>query len=729
MGYGSKENLYDVVIIGSGPAGYTAAIYAARANLRTLIIAGVTPGGQLMLTGLVENYPGFPEGIHGPDLMDNMRRQAENAGAEIIFDEVVDVDFEAYPRKIMTSEHIYLARTVIIATGAAPKWLGLESEKRLLGRGVSSCATCLPPSSHVTTNFSTMEINQIKEGEKVLTHSGDFKRVIEVTQRQYSGKLVKFRTRFFRHDWTILTPNHPVLVRVLRRGRGHNYWNFKWSKPFWVPAEAIRKGMVVMYPIVKETRDAGHVDIAGELGLNVDENGLAYLENENSTSQRIPARIKIDSKLCRLIGYYLSDGFAHSRGVSFVFSRKQTVYVQDCKTIIQRVFKLRPRVQHGKNTVKVTAYSKILSEFFGRWLGKYSHEKRLPHTFIYLPKRLQAEIVRGVWRCDGSLRKKNFVITLSSRQLVEQLKNILLRLGILPQVEKRRLEKFEYRVIEGGIAHFKHDVYQLVIGGPWLERMSRVLGVRHPRLDSRRGVCNHGWIMDGYALLPISEVSYEQYDGVVYNLTVEEDNTYVTANCVVHNCDGPLFRGSRSVVVVGGGDTAMEYALFLANLVEKVVVIHRRDKLRASKIMQERAFANPKIEFVWNSVVNDILGAERVEGVRVKNKLTGEERVIPCDAVFVAIGHAPSTDIFRGKIELDEDGYIRIYNGMETSVKGVFAAGDVHDRRYRQAVTAAGFGCMAAMEAIRFIEEGWPEMLEKEYGEVVRSEAASKSQP
>ncbi len=311
------NEIYDILVIGSGPAGYTAAIYSARAGLKTLMIAGSTPGGQLMLTGLVENFPGFPEGVMGPDLMENMRQQVERMGVKIVYDDAEEVDFVSYPRIVRTASETFASKAVIIATGASPRWLGLESEKRLIGRGVSSCATC----------------------------------------------------------------------------------------------------------------------------------------------------------------------------------------------------------------------------------------------------------------------------------------------------------------------------------------------------------------------------------------------------------DGPLFKGSKCAVVVGGGDSAMEYALYLSRLVEKVVVVHRRDKLRASKIMQERALSTPNIEFVWNSVVTEIIGATRVEGVKVLNRLTGEESVIPCNAVFVAIGHTPNTEIFRGKLELDEEGYVKTYNGLETSVRGVFAAGDVHDKRYRQAITAAGFGCMAAMEAIRFIEEGWPERL------------------
>ncbi|MEM4186866.1 MAG: FAD-dependent oxidoreductase, partial [Candidatus Caldarchaeum sp.] len=173
---------------------------------------------------------------------------------------------------------------------------------------------------------------------------------------------------------------------------------------------------------------------------------------------------------------------------------------------------------------------------------------------------------------------------------------------------------------------------------------------------------------------------------------------------------------NKNVVVVGGGDSAMEYALFLANIVSKVVVVHRRDSLRASKVLAERALNNPKITFVWNSVVVDILGEKKVEGVRVRNLKTGEIMDIGCQSVFIAIGHKPNTEIFAGQLEVDEEGYVKVYDGMCTSVPGVFAAGDVHDKRYRQAVTAAGFGCMAGMEAIWFIQTGGPEKLRQARG-------------
>lgn len=169
-------------------------------------------------------------------------------------------------------------------------------------------------------------------------------------------------------------------------------------------------------------------------------------------------------------------------------------------------------------------------------------------------------------------------------------------------------------------------------------------------------------------------------------------------------CDGYFFR-ERRVVVVGGGDTAMEEALFLTKYATEIVVIHRRDKLRASKIMQHRAMAHEKIRFVWNSVVDGILGQDKVEGVKVRNVKTGDASIIPSDGVFVAIGYQPNTKTFEGQVELDEKGYIVAHDGTRTSVSGVFVAGDVHDYKYRQAVTAAGEGCKAAMDALAYLDE------------------------
>ncbi|MCW4032139.1 MAG: thioredoxin-disulfide reductase [Candidatus Bathyarchaeota archaeon] len=302
--------MYDIIIIGSGPAGLTAAIYSSRAMLKTLVISGTSWGGQLMLAEKVENYPGFKEGILGPDLMNIIYQQAEHFGAEIIFENASAVDFSFKPFKIWIRDKKYEGRSVIIATGASAKWLGLDSEKRLRGKGVSICATC----------------------------------------------------------------------------------------------------------------------------------------------------------------------------------------------------------------------------------------------------------------------------------------------------------------------------------------------------------------------------------------------------------DAAFFKDKRTVVV-GGGDTAMEEALTLSKFANEVKIVHRRDKLRASKALQERVLKNPKIGIIWNSIVKEILGEEKVKGVILKKVDSNEKIELTSDAVFVAIGYKPNTEIFKGKLELDQSGYIVAKDMTKTNVEGVFVAGDVEDHNYRQAITAAGAGCKAALDAERFLGE------------------------
>jgi thioredoxin reductase (NADPH) len=169
-------------------------------------------------------------------------------------------------------------------------------------------------------------------------------------------------------------------------------------------------------------------------------------------------------------------------------------------------------------------------------------------------------------------------------------------------------------------------------------------------------------------------------------------------------CDGFFFR-EKNIIVVGGGDSAIEEALFLSRFGRSVTVVHRRKELRASKIMQDRAFANERISFIWNSVVEEVLGESSVSAVRLRDVVTGESTNLEASGVFVAIGHVPNTSVFAGQIDLDEAGYIRTHDGTRTNVEGVFACGDVQDHIYRQAVTAAGSGCMAAIDAERWLDE------------------------
>jgi len=170
-------------------------------------------------------------------------------------------------------------------------------------------------------------------------------------------------------------------------------------------------------------------------------------------------------------------------------------------------------------------------------------------------------------------------------------------------------------------------------------------------------------------------------------------------------CDGFFFR-DQEIAVVGGGDSAVEEAMFLSRFGSKVTIIHRRDELRASKIMQERAFANPKIDFLWNHEVVEYIGETKLEGVKVRNVLTDEMNDFNVSGLFVAIGHIPNTDIFSGQLDLLDNGYIKtVSDSSETNIDGVFACGDVQDFTYRQAITAAGSGCMAAIDAERWLEE------------------------
>jgi thioredoxin reductase (NADPH) len=176
-------------------------------------------------------------------------------------------------------------------------------------------------------------------------------------------------------------------------------------------------------------------------------------------------------------------------------------------------------------------------------------------------------------------------------------------------------------------------------------------------------------------------------------------------------CDGYFFRG-KPIAVIGGGDTAMEEALYLTRFASHVTVIHRRDTLRASKVMQDKAFANPKITFEWNADVEEMLDLSKgeVNGIRIRNSKTGEIKTLAVDGIFVAIGHTPNTSLFAGHLEMDPNGYLITHQGSRTSIPGVFACGDVQDHVYRQAITAAGSGCMAAIDAEKYLE-GVPQHL------------------
>ncbi len=253
------------------------------------------------------------------------------------------------------------------------------------------------------------------------------------------------------------------------------------------------------------------------------------------------------------------------------------------------------------------------------------------------------------------------------------------------------------------------------IQGPWLmdqmQEQAAKLGTKFvsdtiARVDlSRRPFTLHGDSGDIYTADTLIIAT-----GASANwLGIESESKYQgfgVSACAT--CDGFFYRG-REVVVVGGGNTAVEEALFLTNFASKVTVVHRRDEFRAEKILQERLFAHPKIEVIWNHSVYEVTGATDpmgVTGVKLKSMETGEIREVPADGVFIAIGHAPASELFKGQLEMDAAGYLDVKAGTaSTAIPGVFAAGDVTDDIYRQAVTAAGMGCMAALEAVRLLAE------------------------
>jgi len=257
--------------------------------------------------------------------------------------------------------------------------------------------------------------------------------------------------------------------------------------------------------------------------------------------------------------------------------------------------------------------------------------------------------------------------------------------------------------------------YEHVIQGPWLmEQMEKqVMNLGVEMVNEYVSEVDFSQNNGGSVVYVGDQLSYRADTVIVATgattkwLNIESEEKfkgYGVSSCAT--CDG-FFYKNKVVLVVGGGDTAAEEALYLTNHASKVILIHRRDNLRAGKILQQRLFAHPKIEVMWNKQLDEVLGEEKpkfVTGCRLRDTIDGEMQEVKCDGVFIAIGHSPATELFRGKLDLDESGYI-ITEGKSTrtSVPGVFAAGDVQDHTFRQAVTAAGTGCMAALEAERFI--------------------------
>lgn len=699
-------NLYDVIIIGGGPAGLTSAIYTCRKNLKTLVIT-VDVGGQTLLTSHIENYPGFfsetPGYPSGPKLMQTFEAQAKKFGAEFVFGKVDKLEKSDHNFLVhLTNGEKYESKAIVLAYGKVPRSLGIPGEDKFIGRGVSTCATCLPLSETVIANSSAKTIESLSSNDRVLTCDGTFQNILEKTGREFNGNLVEIKTRFFTEP-VALTDNHPVLRVVLQKGSGVNYWNFKFSEPEYVPAGMLKKGDIVLYPIIKENVDKNHILISDILkDIEIDKDGLAKNKHETFSAVRIPNKIRIDENFMRLAGYYLSEGCITPRGVNIYFNKKEEAYTKDVSNLFKTIFNIEPTMKIEGNVCRILVFSKIIRDFFESMFGKYAHNKKVPHWIMMLPSSKQGELVKGWWRGDGCKREKDFCIVTNSRQLAYQMRDILLRLKILPAIQVRKLEQLKSTTIDGRTINFKHDKYHIIVGGPSLEKMSKLLNVKHGKIKTRTTERAHAFFKDGFVYLPIREINLKRYKGSVQNMAIDKNNTYVAKNFIVHNCDAPIFK-NKIAAVIGGGNSAVEAAELLASFATKVYIIHRRDAFRADEITLNRIKSNPKIEFVLNAIPVEIKGDKFVKSLITENVNTKEKREIELNGVFVEIGYIIDTSFVKEFVTINESNEIVVNNAGETDYPGIFAAGDLTNVPYKQTIISAGEGARAGLSAYNYI--------------------------
>lgn len=707
-----EQTTYETIVIGGAAASLTAAIYAARRAMRTLVIAK-SIGGQAAMTDVIENYPGFLS-IGGIPLINKMLKQAMKAGAEVVYEEVNGIEEvpNANDGKPMfdvktSTGNKYRTKSVILSYGKTPRTLDVPGEGEFGAKGVSYCATCLPPRSNIVVNNSVGYIDEVHSNQMVLTHDGTFKPVIEKTERKYEGDLINITARYFKEGTVALTPNHPVLVAKLRKGKSSDYWNFIWETPEWVPAGELTREHILLYPIISDTVDVEFLDMK-KIGLPIGKGMVSY-KKPTHTSHKIPDKIPVNEEFMRLAGYYLSDGCIAKQGIIIFLQSNQTYYAEDISKIVENLFGFKPTIKKEGNVLRIGIYSEIIRDLFEKLFGKYSYNKTIPHWMTFLPLPKQKELVKGIWRGDGCKVAKSFVITTSSERLCAQLKSIFLRLFIIPAVEKIPVEKLKISEINGRQIEFKHDKYQLIVGGPSLGVMSKVLGEDHKKLKERKRTIHNAWIRGNYAYLPIRRIYREKYSGSVYNLAVDENNSYVTTNSIVHNCDMPLF-GGKVVAVVGGGNSALEAAEYGSKICKKVYLIHRRDQFRGFEYLIEEVKKRKNIEILYNSMVKEIKGETTVHSIVVQNATTNETKEIPLNGVFVEIGSVTKTEFIKHLVKLDEMGQVLANNNAETYYPGkdevrpgIFAAGDITQTPFKQIVVSAGEGCKAALQAYNYL--------------------------
>lgn len=704
------ENV-DVIILGSGGSGIGAAIYAARFNLKSVVI-GDRYGGLIVDTHLVENYPSHVR-LSGYELMQKFLEHVKDyPQVNLVDDTAVDVKRTPSGFWVKTLEgKEFAGKTIIFATGTKHREMNVPGENEYKNKGVSYCAICLPPEESIITNSDIKPIGEVTPLTRVLTQDGTYSSISGFTKQQHDGKLISIRPRFFTEP-VLLTPNHPVYALKAVKGRGVDYLkDFHFTKPEWIAAEHLTLEDCVLYPILKEMKDIESIQLSDFIEAKKDEKGMIIPFIDTHTSKAIPNQIPVNQELMRLIGYYLAEGTAHKHQLIFSFNKNETEYIGDVQNILRRLFGLDAKVNPHKtnNACQVVVYSKPLADFFKSQFGEYSYKKSLPLWTMMLPQEKQKELVKGMWRGDGCLREKDFCYVTSSRKMAYQLRDLLLRLHILPSVQVRKKEHLnrEQNRIEGRLVRFNHDKYHVNVGGPYLEAMSEILNVSHPKLKERKTTTHHGWLTGQYAILPIREINSIDYSGPVLNVAVPHTQTYVAKNFLVHNCDSPLFK-DKMVATIGGSDSAAKEALLLTEYAKKVFIIYRGDKIHPEPINMDRVnekIKSGKIEIIPNTNVVEVKGAKFLEKIILDKPYKGKKE-FPIEGVFVDIGHLPQSGLAaKLGVKLNEKNEIIIDKDSKTNVDGVYAAGDVTNRTFKQLITGVAEGVIAAAEAYEFIEK------------------------
>ncbi len=372
------------------------------------------------------------------------------------------------------------------------------------------CPGCVLPGTLIHTNPSIEKIENLKEGAKVLGSDGRYHKITKTFSHLHKGALYKIKTKYFGE--TNLTNEHPVLV-VRKKKNNHHNKNFDLA---WVETEKLRHGDYLVYPVLKEFKDVDFIE-------------FNYIKKKKDTRSKRLKKITNINEFLRLCGYYLSEGHMRWRELSFTFNIKEIEYIEDIKNIVKNLFDINVSIRSRprKNTVEVIINSVHLCRIFNDWFGRGAANKKIPHWIMLLPKEKQIDLIKGLWRGDGYVSKKRAGYKTISKLLVEQLKVLLLRQGIIPMIYTEK-------------AHENHrEAYSMFVIEPvYYNKLMEILG----RDNIKENTSNITLLIkDEYLFLPIRKIEKSDYNGLVYNLEVEYVQSYVTQNAILHNCgDFPL---------------------------------------------------------------------------------------------------------------------------------------------------------------------------------------------